>query len=222
MLEKLGTIVGGLVISGIILSLVLPPAFAQMRTVSVYDQWNELAEFEDVLALRDLLIQNDWAESEVELHDLDYILVLTQQLSSEFFEKVPPALALAVISVESGFRSRIESGKGDQGLMQVNPRWHSDRIARYRYDENVDLYDPRLNIMVGCDYLNYILGETDGDLVHSLMWYNGGANYAQRVWKFERTESEYATMVIQRMNAIQDIFNRRKWHERKTSCKNSI
>lgn len=209
MLQKLGTFIGAFVLNGILLSLIFPIAFARVSDTNVYDQWNTLEEFEDVRALRELLVRNDWADETVDLHDLDYILVLTQQLSNDFFPNVPPALALAVISTESGFRSWIESPKGAKGLMQIVPKWHTERMAKYAYDESVDLYDPRLNIMTGLDYLNYILGEVHGDIVYALMWYNGGARYAQINYEFNHTESGYATTVIQRMEAIQDILERR-------------
>ena len=170
MFDKLGAFVGGLTLTGVVLGLIFPIAFAKPGDLTVYDQWNTLSEFEDVSELRSMLIKNDWADERVDLHDLDYILVLTQQLSEEFFPNVPPALALAVISTESGFRSWIQSPRGAEGLMQVVPKWHMERIEKYRYDENVDLYDVRLNVMVGMDYLDYILGEVHGDVAYALMW----------------------------------------------------
>lgn len=209
MLEKLGVVLGGLTLSGVLLGLIFPIAFAHIGDLTVYDQWNTLAEFEDISNLRNTLVKKDWADEEVELQELDYILVLTQQLSSDFFKNVPPALALAVISVESGFRPWIESPKGAQGLMQVVPKWHKERIEKYRYEENVNLYDVRLNVMVGMDYLDYILTETNGDLVYALMWYNGGARYAQNNYEYNGITSEYAKTVIHRMAVIQDILERR-------------
>ena len=58
-----------------------------------------------------------------------------------------PLLLVAMIAVESSFNPFAESGAGAQGLMQVIPRFHMDKIG-----ENADedaLFDPRTNIRVG-------------------------------------------------------------------------
>lgn len=208
MIEKVIGSVAGLIVSALILTAIFPLAFARVSTDSVYSQWNTLEQFEGTSLLRNGLYKNDWIDERVDLYDLDYILVLTQQLSEEFFDNVPPSLALAVISVESGFRPECQSHKGAEGLMQVVPKWHQERIEKYRYDENADLYDPRLNIMVGMDYLSDILEETEGDLVWALMYYNGGPQYAYRNHVKHGRSSSYAEEVIYRMQVIQDILDR--------------
>lgn len=207
MIEKVLGSIAGLVLSALILAAIFPLAFARVRMDSVYNQWNTLQEFEGTQTLRDFLYALDWIDERVDAHDLDYILVLTQQCSSEFFDNVPPALALAVISVESGFRPECQSHKGAEGLMQVVPRWHQERVEKYIYDESVDLYDPRLNIMVGMDYLSDILEETEGDLVWTLMYYNGGPSYAYKNHVERGRSSSYAEEVIYRMRVIQDILD---------------
>lgn len=174
----------------------------------VYDLWNTCEEFEDVADLRALLLENDWVWSEVTIQDLDYILVLTQQLNKEFFPNVPVALVLAQISVESSFRSDLVGFNNDTGLMQVIPRWHEDRIAKYIYEENVDLTDPRLNVMVGMDYLDELLVKAEGDISLALMMYNQGPASGRRSYA-RSGESFYAELVLERMYAINDILERR-------------
>jgi len=83
---------------------------------------------------------------------------------------VPPALALAVARVESNFNADAVSHKGAVGVMQIMPRtaWS---IYRVRRD---DLFDPRLNIQLGVDFLQRLYrryGRWDLALSH----YNGGS-----------------------------------------------
>lgn len=174
----------------------------------IYDQWNTLAEFEEVSSLRHFLIEKDWISENVSLDDLDYILVLTQQCSNEFFPTIPSSLALAVISVESGFRQDLVGFSNDTGLMQIIPSFHRERIERYLYDENVDLFDPRLNIMVGMDYLDELLAWARGDLERTIMAYNMGPLKADRLASAGHV-TEYAREVLKRMNELEIFFERR-------------
>lgn len=174
----------------------------------VYDLWNTCEEFEEISDLRALLLENDWIWSEVSIQDLDYILVLVQQLNAEFFPNVPVSIILAQISVESGFRSDLVGFNNDTGLMQVIPRWHGERIEKYIYEENVDLTDPRLNVMVGMDYLDELLVNAEGDVSLALMMYNQGPASGRRSYA-RSGESSYAEMVLERAYLINDILERR-------------
>lgn len=174
----------------------------------VYDLWNACEEFEEISDLRALLLENDWIWSEVSIQDLDYILVLVQQLNAEFLPNVPVSIILAQISVESGFRSDLVGFNNDTGLMQVIPRWHGERIEKYIYDENVDLTDPRLNVMVGMDYLDELLVNAEGDISLALMMYNQGPASGRRSYA-RSGESSYAEMVLERAYLINDILERR-------------
>lgn len=174
----------------------------------VYDLWNACEEFEEISDLRALLLENDWIWSEVSIQDLDYILVLVQQLNAEFFPNVPVSIILAQISVESGFHSDLVGFNNDTGLMQVIPRWHGERIEKYIYEENVDLTDPRLNVMVGMDYLDELLVNAEGDISLALMMYNQGPASGRRSYA-RSGESSYAEMVLERAYLINDILERR-------------
>lgn len=174
----------------------------------VYDLWNTCEEFEEISDLRALLLENDWIWSEVSIQDLDYILVLVQQLNAEFFPNVPVSIILAQISVESSFRSDLVGFNNDTGLMQVIPRWHGERIEKYIYEENVDLTDPRLNVMVGMDYLDELLVNAEGDISLALMMYNQGPASGRRSYA-RSGESSYSEMVLERAYLINDILERR-------------
>ncbi|EKE73562.1 lytic transglycosylase, catalytic [Celeribacter baekdonensis B30] len=82
--------------------------------------------------------------------------------------KVSPALALAVISVESSGKEDAVSGAGAQGLMQLIP----DTAARF----DVDPTDPDQNIKGGIAYLDWLITEFNGDVALALAGYNAGEN----------------------------------------------
>lgn len=87
-----------------------------------------------------------------------------------------PLLLVAMIAVESRFNPFAESGAGAQGLMQVIPRFHMDKIG-----ENADedaLFDPRTNIRVGAMVLKEGLQRT-GSLQAALQYYGGASNDSQ-------------------------------------------
>lgn len=187
-----------------------PIALSAFSNPDIYDQWNTIEEFEEVSSLRNFLIDKQWASENVSIYDLDYILVLTEQCSSEFFPNVPTSLALAVISVESSFQKDLVGFKNDTGLMQVIPKYHKERIERYLYDENANLQDPRVNIMVGMDYLNELLMESSNDIFKAVMSYNMGPLEADRYYALTGY-TNYTNEVVKRMEAIESFFERREW-----------
>ncbi len=81
--------------------------------------------------------------------------------------RVSPALALAVIAVESGGRAEAVSSKGAQGLMQLMP----DTAARFGV---ADALAPAANIGGGVAYLDWLIGEFGGDVILALAGYNAG------------------------------------------------
>ncbi|MEZ5751474.1 MAG: lytic transglycosylase domain-containing protein [Paracoccaceae bacterium] len=87
--------------------------------------------------------------------------------------RVSPALALAVISVESAGRAQARSHAGAQGLMQLIPATAERFGVR-------DAMDPAQNIRGGVAYLDWLLGEFDGDVVLALAGYNAGEGAVRR------------------------------------------
>lgn len=189
---------------------ITPIALSASIDPDIYDLWNAIEEFEVTYSLRKFLIEKDWIDQSVSVDELDYILVLTQQCSEEFFPNVPTSLVLSMISVESGFNSELIGFNNDTGLMQVIPRYHQERMKRYLYDENVDLYDPRLNVMTGMDYLDELLSWSRGDLELALMGYNMGQLKARNLYFNEKLTTSYAKQVIYRMNEIESFLERRR------------
>lgn len=63
---------------------------------------------------------------------------------------VPYALALGLIEKESNFRNLIGDHGASAGYMQIQQKWHRDRMERLGVK---DLLEPSGNFRVGCDFL---------------------------------------------------------------------
>lgn len=91
---------------------------------------------------------------------------------------IDPAIAFAMIKCESGFRAdALGDGGNSVGLMQIQPRWHGQRMEKLGCD---DLTDPYQNVAVGLDLFGDLL-EAYGSVENALMAYNGGGSYANRM-----------------------------------------
>ena len=77
---------------------------------------------------------------------------------------------MAIIKVESNGEAELIGDQGESfGLMQIQPRWHSSRMARLGVN---NLLDPRQNIRVGVDILQELKeSHTDEE---ALTIYNAG------------------------------------------------
>ena len=82
-------------------------------------------------------------------------------------------LLAAVVAVESGFAPHAESSQGALGLMQVTPEVGEAYGAR-------DLFDPYVNVDVGCRYLCSLVKGYDGNLERALAAYNAGPGAVDR------------------------------------------
>ncbi|MDR1423209.1 MAG: transglycosylase SLT domain-containing protein [Azoarcus sp.] len=96
---------------------------------------------------------------------------------------VDPMLLVAMIAVESSFNPLAESNMGAQGLMQVIPRYHMDKIGQGKGARA--LFDPELNVRVGAQVLKEGLRRY-GSLESALQYYGGALNdpdaaYANKV-----------------------------------------
>jgi len=94
-----------------------------------------------------------------------------------------PLLILAVISVESRFNPIAESDMGAKGLMQVIPKFHTEKLAEHGGEDAV--LDPRTNMLVGAQILKEYI-RRGGSLEAGLQMYNGAPDdqsqgYAQKV-----------------------------------------
>lgn len=83
---------------------------------------------------------------------------------------IPYALALAVIERETGFRNVLGDDGASAGYMQVQKRWHMDRMERLGVE---DLSHPFGNFRVGCDFLAELLEKYQVE--EALTAYNSGS-----------------------------------------------
>jgi hypothetical protein len=93
-------------------------------------------------------------------------MVVEEALNS----RVPLSLALAVAKVESDFQERALSTAGARGVMQIMP---ATANSEFGIDED-ELWDPRLNIQLGIDYLEQLYDQYGGKWSLALSHYNGG------------------------------------------------
>ncbi|MDR2688704.1 MAG: transglycosylase SLT domain-containing protein [Azoarcus sp.] len=96
---------------------------------------------------------------------------------------VDPLLLVAMMAVESSFNPFAESRVGAQGLMQVIPRFHLDKLSSDMGEDA--LFDPVINVRVGALVLYEGLNRY-GSLQTALQYYGGAMNdpaaaYARKV-----------------------------------------
>lgn len=107
--------------------------------------------------------------------------------------RVDPVLILAVTSIESGFNPMAESTFGAQGLMQIIPKFHQDKI-----DASLGptpLLEPAENIRVGTRILREYI-RTNGALETALQQYGGVSDAA---------DTTYATKVMRELERFRQI-----------------
>ena len=96
---------------------------------------------------------------------------------------IDPMLLIAIISIESGFNPYSQSVMGAQGLMQVIPRFHQDKIPEWA--GNQPFLDPVSNVYIGTHVLQEAISR-QGDLMLGLQYYAGALSdedlgYANKV-----------------------------------------
>lgn len=97
----------------------------------------------------------------------------TDILTASIGTDVSPALALAVIAIESAGKTAAKSHAGAEGLMQLMP----DTARRFGV---ADSYEPTENIKGGVAYLDWLLKEFDRDPIMALAGYNAGEGAVEK------------------------------------------
>ena len=97
--------------------------------------------------------------------------------------RLDPLLIVAIIGIESRFNPFAESASGAQGLMQVMPKIHQDKLPDDAGDQ--PFLDPVTNIQVGVHVLEEAI-RWRGSLTAGLQHYGGasddpGSGYANKV-----------------------------------------
>ncbi|MFD1558410.1 transglycosylase SLT domain-containing protein [Paraburkholderia silviterrae] len=89
---------------------------------------------------------------------------------------LPPAVLLAIISIESRFREKAHGANHATGLMQVVPSAHRNLLR-----DGKDLTDPEVNIDVGSSILYGYKRAAGGDLDAAMKNYGGSKAYAEKI-----------------------------------------
>ena len=105
-----------------------------------------------------------------------------------------PYLVMAVCEIESNYNVAAIGDNGNSiGIMQIQPRWHYERMAALNV---TDLTDAQSNIKVGVDILLELFHKNNNP-AWVLMAYNGGEAYANRM-SDNGVVSDYAKTIINR------------------------
>lgn len=124
-----------------------------------------------------------------------------QRYCVEYGDKygIAPELLMAIIERESMGDKKAENN-GCKGLMQVNEKFHIDRMKRLKVK---DLYEVKGNILVGTDYLLELFEEYH-EIYLVLMVYNMGPTKALELWEQEKI-SQYAISVTERSAELERL-----------------
>ena len=91
--------------------------------------------------------------------------------------KLDPLLIIAVIGVESGFNPLSQRVVGAQGLMQVLPRFHKDKLPSDAGE--LPFFDPLTNVQVGAKVLKESI-HRNGGVENGLQQFAGAINDPER------------------------------------------
>ncbi len=109
--------------------------------------------------------------------------------------QLDPLLIIAVISIESRFNPLAESVKGAKGLMQIIPKYHTDKLEEFGGVESV--FDPATNIQVGALILKEYIRLT-GHVGIALQMYAGALS---------DQEDQYTRKVMNEKARLQQVLS---------------
>lgn len=198
----------GLMIAGLLLALVLFNVFAG-KTLANEILTSEVSVQDEISAVDSSLE----ADADVEILTpsmrgaLDYVsrrYRVSQKALLPIFEAaqltgrqhgLDPLLIVAIIGIESGFNPLAESPMGAQGLMQVIPRFHQDKLPEGASDSS--FLDPVVNVQVGVLVLQEAIRRR-GSLIAGLQQYAGSSD----------SEGGYASKVLAEKKRLEQVGRR--------------
>ncbi|MDP3440358.1 MAG: transglycosylase SLT domain-containing protein [Azonexus sp.] len=127
---------------------------------------------------------------------LEPIFATAQTVGREL--RLDPLLIVAVIGVESGFNPFSQSVFGAQGLMQVVPRFHLDKLPD-EADHQSAFLDPVTNVQVGARVLQESI-RRHGGLENGLQQFGGAMKDPER---------RYSTKVLAEKQRLEQALQRR-------------
>lgn len=108
-----------------------------------------------------------------------------------------PLLIVAVIAIESGFNPFAQSNMGAQGLMQIIPRYHQEKVPKALAGSA--FLDPVSNVRMGAHILQESI-RRQGGLMEGLQYYAGAS---------DDLEQSYANKVIAEKQRLEQAARRR-------------
>ena len=113
---------------------------------------------------------------------------ITQEIGEIY--NICPEFLQAIAFKESSYKPDVVND-GCKGLMQINDRWHKERMKKL---EVTDIYEPYGNVLVAADYLAELFEEYgEADVV--LMFYNGNSR-AEEYSKGIGEASDYVNEIL--------------------------
>lgn len=147
-------------------------------------------------------------------YPVKYIELIRKQETS-----LDTALICAVIHAESKFRPNARSHKDAAGLMQITENtatWMAAEMGMKNYDSH-RIYEPEINIAIGCYFLDWLVDYYDGDISLALCAYNAGMGNVNRWLEDPRYSKDGQTLThipfpeteqyLQRVETNQKIYN---------------
>lgn len=108
-----------------------------------------------------------------------------------------PLLLIAVIAIESRFNPFSQSPMGAQGLMQIIPRYHLDKIPATAMEK--PFLDPVTNVRIGAQILQEAI-RRQGGVMAGLQFYGGAT---------DDDEQTYANKVLAEKSRLEQASRRR-------------
>ena len=127
------------------------------------------------------------------LYPMRYI-DLVEKYSAKY--NVDNILVYSVINAESRYRPMAKSSKGASGLMQLmetTANWGAEEIGLQNYNYS-RIFEPEINIELGCWYLGKLLQQYNGDYKLTLAAYNAGSGNVAKWLADENYSSDGVTL----------------------------
>jgi soluble lytic murein transglycosylase-like protein len=132
---------------------------------------------------RNLTRQNQWIPAGLYPH--------SERWKPQDGSKIDPALLFAIMRQESAFKPGVSSRVGARGLMQVMPATasHIRKELRQPPLSREQMVEIPTNLALGQEYLVWMLGEFDGNLMHAMAAYNAGPGNVRK-WVAKSTTND--------------------------------
>ena len=168
--------IGQMVLAVIICAAVMIPTFAWVNAGTEAEQ---AAKMQQPIPKEIEILPMATTTTTVEREVISYYdsIPLDKELQNYIIKQahangIQPQIVMAMIDRESDFDIHCIGDGGDSyGAMQIQPKWHTERMNKLGC---TDLLDPYQNVTVGIDYLAELLDRYDGDMAKALVGYNQG------------------------------------------------